>query len=414
MTEVRAPKPLGLSPTFGFGDRLGLATLGHLDAIRAYGGRILPIFAQQSIREMNRTRRSPSDVLRDTVAALRAASYGGEWGADANHLKTQEDVNATAGAGFVFFTIDPSEHVDPRADSYDSATLDRQFREIYNDVNWADEYFGRTVQIDDTLVIHFDAVSVRRTAVKYGRAISHAIKLAAHIDRVMGKRAADYEIELSIDETPQPTTPSEHFIIADQCLRSKMKLVSLAPRYVGHFEKGIDYKGDLQKFALSLADHAAIARHLGPYKLSLHSGSDKLTIYETLARVTGGMFHVKTAGTSYLEGLRVASRHHRKLFRRIVDCSRSQFERDRASYPISARLEKVPPPAAIADDAKLERLYLDEDDGRQILHVTFGSVLTDTGLGPSLRDVLVAHPETHREVLARHFGKHLKALSKGL
>jgi hypothetical protein len=110
----------------------------------------------------------------------------------------------------------------------------------------------------------------------------------------------------------------------------------------------------------------------------------------------------------------VAGRHERKLFRRIVDFARGRFDRDRATYHISARLDRVPAPAAIADDAKLEKLYLDENDGRQILHVTFGSVLTDTALGPALRDVLVAHPATHREVLAKHFGKHLKALCKGL
>ena len=206
----------------------------------------------------------------------------------------------------------------------------------------------------------------------------------------------------------------EHYIIAEQCLLSNVKLVSLAPRYVGDFEKAIDFKGDKEAFARSLAEHAAIAKKLGPYKLSLHSGSDKLSIYELFAKATGGRFHVKTAGTSYLEALRVAARHERKLFRRIAEFSRDRFERDRATYNVSAKVENVPTPAAISDDARLERLYLDDNDGRQVLHVTFGSVLTDTGLGSSLRDVLRAHPETHRECLAKHFGKHLKALCKGL
>jgi len=230
----------------------------------------------------------------------------------------------------------------------------------------------------------------------------------------MAKREADYEIELSVDETPHPTTLAEHFIIAEQILRSNVKMVSLAPRFIGQFQKGIDYQGDLPTLEKSLADHAAIARKIGPYKLSLHSGSDKFSMYKSFARATGGMFHVKTAGTSYLEALRVASRHERKLFRRIVKFSRQRFEVDRATYHVSARLEDVPEPAAVGDDVKLERMYLDENNGRQILHVTFGSVLTDSTLGPALRDVLVAHPQTHREVLSRHFGKHLKALASGL
>jgi hypothetical protein len=414
MTEVQAPQPLGLKPSFGFGDRLGLATPGHLAALRSYGGDILPIFAQQSIREMSRTQRKPSDVMEDAVRALREASYGGPWSADADHLKTPEDVNATAGAGFVFFTIDPSDFVDPDAESYAPDVLTKKFNDLRDDVNWADDYIGRTQTLANGESIVFDLPTVKRAAVKYGRAIAHAVKMGAHIDRVMGKRDGKYEIELSVDETPQPTTPAEHYIIAEQCLRANVKLVSLAPRYVGDFEKGIDFKGDVKAFERSLNTHATIARQLGPYKLSLHSGSDKLSIYQIFAKVTQGMFHVKTAGTSYLEALRVAARHERKLFRRIVDFSRERFDRDKATYHISAKLENAPTAAAIGDDAKLETLYLDQNDGRQILHVTFGSVLSDHVLGPALRDVLAAHPETHREVLTSHFGKHLKALCKGL
>ncbi|MEQ8789989.1 MAG: tagaturonate epimerase family protein [Pirellulaceae bacterium] len=414
MHEPRPPRPLGLAPSFGFGDRLGLATPGHLDALRSHGGDIQPIFAQQSIRELERTRRSPSDVIHDAAGALRTANYTGPWSADADHLKSQEDVNLTAGAGFVFFTIDPSDHVDPRADDYSPADLRNCYRDLLGDVNWADEYLGKAVRLEEGVNIEFHADIVYRAAVKYGRAISHAIKLAAHIDRVMAKRSAAYEIELSVDETSQPTSLAEHFIIAEQCLKSNVKLISLAPRYLGQFEKGIDFKGDLAALEASLREHAAVARALGPYKLGLHSGSDKLSMYEIFARSTGGMFHVKTAGTSYLEALRVAARHERRLFRRIIEFSRQRFERDRATYFVSARLEKSPTPAAISDDATLEKLYLDKNDGRQILHVTYGSVLTDSALGPGLRDVLVAHPETHREVLSKHFGRHLKALCKGL
>lgn len=414
MIKVQPPTPLGLEPSFGFGDRLGLATPGHLEALRAHGGPILPVFAQQSTREIERTRRKPADVVKDAAEALRVARYEGRWSADADHLKTQEDVNATASVGFVMFTIDPSDHVDAKADTYTPEELDEQFREVRADVNWADEYLGRRLRLEGDTTIDFQVPVVRRAAVKYGRAIAHSIKLAAHIERVMAKREAEYEIELSIDESPQPTTLAEHFMIAEQILRSNVKMVSLAPRFIGELEKGIDFKGDLKVLEKSLADHAAIARKLGPYKLSLHSGSDKLSIYKSFAQATGGMFHVKTAGTSYLEALRVASRHERKLFRRIVDFSRQRFEKDRATYHVSARLENVPEAAAVGDDATLERMYLDENDGRQILHVTFGSVLTDSALGPALRDVLVAEPKTHCEVISRHFGKHLKALCSGL
>jgi len=86
-----------------------------------------------------------------------------------------------------------------------------------------------------------------------------------------------------------------------------------------------------------------LARTLGPYKLSLHSGSDKLSMYPALARATKGKFHVKTAGTSYLEALRVVARHEESLFRRIIDFARDRYDTDKATYNVSATLDMLPP-----------------------------------------------------------------------
>jgi hypothetical protein len=201
-----------------------------------------------------------------------------------------------------------------------------------------------------------------------------------------------------------------------------LKLVSLAPRFIGDFEKGVDYKGDLGSLERSLADHAAVARHLGPYKLSLHSGSDKISMYGLLARATRGMFHVKTAGTSYLEALRVAAIHAPEAFREIIEFARARYDADRATYHVSAALADVAPPADVPDNKQLERLYLErwEDvplgqgftkPGRQILHCTFGSVLTHERYGPLLHQVIREHRDTYRHVLAEHFGRHLRALN---
>src|SRR6266849_6177185 len=108
------PVVLGLRKSFGFGDRLGLATPGHLAAHRKFD--FAPIFAQQSIREMARTERTAEEVMRAAMQALASAGYSGVWGADADHLKTLRDVDITAAAGFCFFTIDPSEFVCDQAD----------------------------------------------------------------------------------------------------------------------------------------------------------------------------------------------------------------------------------------------------------------------------------------------------------
>ncbi|HEX8522328.1 MAG TPA: tagaturonate epimerase family protein [Tepidisphaeraceae bacterium] len=418
---ARPISPLGLSPSFGFGDRLGIATPGHVDALRQAGGGILPIFAQQSIREMTRTQRSAERVIQDALTGAQAAGYSGTQGADADHLKTPADVDHTAQAGFRFFTIDPSDYVDGQADTYDHVTLEEKFSAAREHAPWLNQYNARQVQLSTGTKIAFDEAALKRAAVKYGRAIEHANAMAKHIDTVMQQVGEPYEIELSIDETPQPTTVAEHYIIAEQVLRSGMKLVSLAPRFIGEFEKGVDFKGDLSAFERSLADHAAIARALGPYKLSLHSGSDKLSIYGMIARTTQGCFHVKTAGTSYLEALRAISRHDLDLFREIIDFSRARYDIDRATYHVSATLAAVAPPSDIADARQLEKTYLGlwadqqpgtglSDPGRQILHTTFGSVLTHERFEPAIMQILREHPDTYRQVLADHFSRHLHAL----
>ena len=419
------PQTLGLAPSFGFGDRIGNATPGHVEAMRRAGGTIQPIFPQQSIREMTRTSRTPAGVMQDALAALDACGWDGQTGADADHLKTPEDVDVTMAAGFTFFTLDPSGYVDQQTDDYIENIVQQKFEMIKGDVDWFDDYLGKSVTLPNDTTVTFDEMTLKRAAIKYGEAINEAVKLSDHIRARSEESDAPYEIELSVDETEQPTTLAEHYVIADQCLKRGMKLVSLAPRFVGDFEKGVDFKGDLDVLETSLQNHAAIAEMLGPYKLSLHSGSDKLSMYPALARATKGQFHVKTAGTSYLEALRVVARHDEPLFRKIVEFGRTHYDRDKATYHVSATLDDASPENVVADVVELEKQYLErwEDvpqgkgftaPGRQILHCTFGSVLTDRELGPAVRGVLDAHPDTYAEVLADHFARHLEALGTGM
>lgn len=416
--------PLGLAPSFGFGDRTGLATPGHIAAMRRCGAGIAAIFPQQSIREMTRTGRTPQQVMSDAMKAVATSGWTDPVGADADHLKVPQDVDVTAAAGFTFFTIDPSDDVDQRADDYDEPRLRERFELVRDQANWYDGYLGRSIPLSTGTEVVLDEQSCMRAAVKYGKAIRRALDMGAYIKQVHELAGSDYEIELSVDETDQPTTLAEHYIIADQCLRGGMKLVSLAPRFIGDFEKGVDFKGDLEALEASLRDHAAIAELLGPYKLSLHSGSDKLSMYPALARATAGRFHVKTAGTSYLEALRVVARHDPASFREIVDFSRGRYDEDKATYHVSATLADAPA-TSDADDETLEREYLECWDevpqgkgftkpGRQILHCTFGSVLTNEKLGKVVHDCLKAHPDTYASVLDDHFGRHLEALRQGM
>ncbi|HET8986422.1 MAG TPA: tagaturonate epimerase family protein, partial [Trueperaceae bacterium] len=251
----------------------------------------------------------------------------------------------------------------------------------------------------DGVALAFDEHVLARAAAKYGAALAHT----AGLHRVLAGTGAPYELELSVDETSYPTTLEEHAYLALELRRLGVPVVSLAPRFVGRFEKGVDFRGDLAALVASLAGHAAVARAFGPYKLSLHSGSDKFSVYGPIAEATDGLVHLKTAGTSYLEALRVAAVIDPALFRRALAIGHERFEIDRKSYLIGARLEKVPSPDAVAD-ADLAGL-LDDDDARQVLHVTFGSALD--ALGTELKTLLAEHVTAHEEGLARHFVRHL-------
>lgn len=390
---VASPTTLGLVKSFGFGDRFGLATPGHLAAAQKFD--FAPIFAQQSIRELERTQRTAQQVVKAAIAALSQHGYSGKWGADADHLKTTEHVDRMSAAGFCFFTIDPSEYVG-------KGTVKPELESAY---------LGRKFDVPNVGRLQFDAQSLRSAAVKYGRALEHVGLMGRHIAKTMDTRP--FEIEVSVDETSEPTSVLDHLFIGLELRRLAVPhVISVAPRFIGDFEKGIDYKGDLKKFETSLREHIEIARFCGPYKISVHSGSDKFAIYPIVGRVCGQLLHVKTSGTSYLEGLRVVARMTPQVFAEIVEFCRGRFEADRQSYHISTTLAHVKALPKFTGP-KEEPVFLDEVAGRQLLHVTFGSVLTHPTFKPQILQTLENNVVLHEEFLERHLTKHLSLLAKG-
>lgn len=404
------PAALGRRASFGFGDRIGLATPGHIQALRAAGaeGRIAPIAAQQSVRENTRTGRTPQQVLDDATWGLFQEGWRGPWGADADHVKEAADLAPFVAAGYTFYTIDPSDHVDNAAAGEPPAALGAKVERL----PWAElgsgyaelrERYCRRPFALDGLELSFDEPTLLRALAKYGRALAHTAAIArALAAQVRGP----FELEMSVDETDTPTSAHEHFFLASELLARDIPLASLAPRFVGKFQKGVDYMGDVAAFAAELAKHAAIARHFGAYKLSVHTGSDKFSLYPIVAELTGGQVHVKTAGTSYLEALRIVAAGEPAAFRRMLDDARAHFERDRTSYFLDAALGRVPA-AADLGDAELPGL-LDQFDARQVLHVAFGTILT--GYGAAIRAALAEREADYRAGLERHFVRHLAPL----
>ncbi len=410
------PVTIGSKSSFGFGDRLGNAGPAHLRSLMDSDSTFLPILAQQSIRELDRTGRSAEEVMDAASWAVLQAGYRDGFGSDADHLKTPGDIDRMIAAGFTMFTIDPSDYVDNRSQGMDQIQLKQAFGELPWDKlgdrpdKFLDRYTGRTFQLKGDISIKPSENDILRAAVKYGNVLLHTYEMFRYLRDNYSER--DTEVELSVDETPHPTTPEEHLVIASELQRIGVELVSLAPRFCGDFEKGIDFKGDIRAFGNEYLLHQAIAAEYGGYKLSIHSGSDKFSVYQAIGKLDVGYVHVKTAGTSYLEALRAIALSDFQLFREIMAFSLKHFDNDRKTYHISADINELKGVDEYSD-SELSKL-LDDDNARQIFHVTFGSVLTqrpDDGTSP-FRDRLIAtlseYEEVYEDCLYNHFRKHIR------
>lgn len=417
--EPRLPETNRM-PSFGFGDRLGFATPGHIRALEAVSTTpaVAPIFAQQSVRENARTGRTPQQVLDDAMWGVFQAGWRSPWGADADHLKQPGDIQPFAAAGYTFFTIDPGEYVDSAADTDPVEALEAKIAAL----PWVELQppSESDLQPDDTLglVEEFRSfcaahnlecdrsqleLAALRAQAKYGRAVIHIVRMFRAVEAL---KPGGFDFEASVDETETPTSVLEHYYIASRLKRCGVRFTSLAPRLPGQFNKGVDYIGDLASLDAELGKHAAVMRLVGGYKLSLHSGSDKFSVYPILVRHAGLNVHVKTAGTSYLEALRVAALHNPPLFRLLLELARRRYAIDRQSYHVAADEEHLPVPDMIPE-SKLPDL-LDDFHVRQALHVTYGSALAQ--YSDPIRTLLRTHPEAYEQVLSSHFRRHLEPL----
>lgn len=408
-----SPRPLGNRPAVGMGDRTGVCAPGQVKVAKKCKAHA--VLAQQSIREMEHVEREPRDVLEDTIWAVFQEGYRKRWAADADHLKSKEDIDRCFEAGFSMYTLDPSEHIDEKAESYDSDNLREKFGTLpwgeleINPEEYIQKYRGdiNLPALDSKI----DEEDVLRTAVKYGRALVQVKELCEYLEQLHGGR--DFDLEVSADEIEDPTTPTEHFIIASELRRLGIRVDSFAPKFPGAFEKGINYRGDIDEFEEYYDKHMVIAETFG-YKLSVHSGSDKFSVYPILGK-KDEYVHLKTSGTSYLEALRVIARKDSELFREIIDYARKCFEEERKDYGnlVSAEMSEVPGPGELEDD-ELEEVYLDEDMGRQILHVTYGPVLAAKDKSDKyifrdrLHEILIENEENYNHIILSHFEDHLE------
>jgi hypothetical protein len=391
---------LGKDRSAGVGDRLGIAIYGHIQVFEAYDA--YPVFAQQSVRELTLTNRSFENVLDAATFGVFREGFKKDWGADGDHLKTAADVEKALKIGYTMITLDCSEHIKSGVTAANAPALPQKY---------ADKYLGKTFDIGDGLSITFDRGELAATAAIYGEAIDFAAQIYHSYFAETSPYSADFEV--SIDETLEPTAPAQHFFVAQELKDAGVKPATVAPRFCGEFQKGIDYVGNLNQFDAEIKIHAALARYFG-YKLSIHSGSDKFSVFPSIGRETRGRFHLKTAGTNWLCAMRAVAEAAPGLYREVHAFALESFKDATKYYHVSTNLDNIPGLESLKDD-ELPGLF-DNNDCRQLIHITYGHILTHKKSDGSfafkdrLYQFWAAHEEVYAAALMKHIGKHLDLL----
>jgi hypothetical protein len=214
------------------------------------------------VRENTRIGRTPQQVMDDAMWGVFQAGWREPWGSDADHMKALGDIEAFIAAGYTGFTVDPGDYVDDSAETADDAALWAKvealpWQELDSSPDALRQQFGSTFQLDG-LTLSFDERTIFKAAAKYGGALVHTVRMARELKRQKGD--TPFDLEMSVDEINTMTTLHEHFYIASELRRLGVPVTSLAPRFVGSFEKGIDYIGGLDELDRNIQVAAFMSR----------------------------------------------------------------------------------------------------------------------------------------------------------
>ena len=405
--------------TFGVGDRFAQEGEAQLQAIvqaEKFGIKVVPVW-NKSNREHKFIKSEPQSVRDEAESAVAALGWRGGYHVDADHI----GLNSVDGfiSASDFFTLDVADFTGQPAPK---AEIDRFVDEL-------GRYRGPLVipGIDTAFKITDDLL--RQTALKFLLATQEAGRIYRHIRERKGE---DFITEVSIDETDTPQTPVELFLILAMIARESIPAQTVAPKFTGRFKKGVDYFGELDQFGKEFDEDLAVIafaiREFGlpcTLKLSVHSGSDKFSLYPIINRLVkerGVGLHVKTCGTTWLEeivGLAEAGGEGLRTAKEIYAAARPRY--DEMVNPYSTVIDidpaRLPSEAEVAGWGSREFVAALRHDQsckaynphfRQYLHISF-KVAAE--MGDRFRAVLKEHATViSRNVTFNLLNRHIKPL----
>jgi len=286
--------------TFGVGDRFANGAHAQLTAFieaKKLGIDIVPVW-NKSNREHNIIGSEPSQTRAAADKAVADLGWTGDYLLDADHINLSTVDRFVAPCDF--FTLDVADDIGEAADPADVSAFITRHPELIG-----------TVAIDGiSEPFEITRADVEKTANKFLKATQKAAAIYQHIVSAKGGRD-NFVTEVSMDETDSPQTPPELLVILAAIADQGIPIQTIAPKFTGRFNKGVDYVGDLVQFEKEFNDDLAVIAHaIKNYglpeglKLSVHSGSDKFSIYPIIKKAiqrTGSGLHIKTAGTNWLE-----------------------------------------------------------------------------------------------------------------
>jgi hypothetical protein len=405
------------------GDRFahqGKAQLQACALATKLGADVVPVW-NKSNREHMFIGTEPSSLRTEADAAVKALGWNKPYHVDADHIRLETVDRFIAPSDF--FTIDVADSIGKAANPADvKAFVDRH-----------PELSGKLSIPHISQPLDISKAEVERVANKFLLAAQDAGKIYRHIAKAKGE--ANFITEVSMDETDSPQTPHELLIILAALADEKIPLQTIAPKFTGRFNKGVDYVGDLKQFEKEFnEDLAVIAFAIQKYglpaslKLSVHSGSDKFSIYEPMRKALkkfGAGLHLKTAGTTWLEeliGLAEAGGDGLEIAKEIYAYAMEHVDEFCAPYASVIDIDKKKLPSAAVVNAWNSQQFVSalrhdqknpeyNPSFRQLLHVSF-KVAAKKG------DRYLNALKKHEAVIAKNvttnlFERHLKPLLLG-
>ena len=333
--------------SFGMGDRFAQQAAAQLRACQLAaqsGVDVVPVW-NKSNREHTFIGSEPQSVLDAAKAAVERLGWTAPWHVDADHIRL-ETVDRFVPCSD-FFTIDVADSIGRAAPAEDRAAFVERHPELVG-----------TVRLEGvTHPFELTRTGLERITEKYMLAVQDAGRIYRHVAAAKGE--GNFIAEVSMDETDAPQTPPELLVILALLADEQIRVQTIAPKFTGRFNKGVDYVGDLVQFEREFnEDLAVIAHAVSRYglpanlKLSVHSGSDKFSLYPIIRRAlrrTGAGVHVKTAGTTWLEeviGLSEAGGEGLELVRDMYGYALSHVDELCAPYASVIDIDRTQLPAA--------------------------------------------------------------------